>query len=84
MLRIQIRTTSLSQMRSPSRERHGHGCHRHVVSLPHSGAPAAGEGKMSRFSHLKKLREDTASNRQDGPLWRKPGMDASENSAGVL
>lgn len=49
VLRIQIRSTSLTQMRSPSRERHSHGSHRHVVALPHSDAPAAGEGKRPDF-----------------------------------
>lgn len=49
VLRIQIRTTSLAQMQSPSRERRSHGSHRHVVSLPHSGSPAAAEGKRPVF-----------------------------------
>lgn len=45
VLRIQIRTTSLAQMQSLSRERHSRGSHRHVVPLPHSGFPGAVEGK---------------------------------------
>lgn len=81
VLRIQIRTTSLAQMRSPSRERHSHGGHRHVVSLPTLRLLAKGNVP---FSMSEKRHEDTASNRQDEPLWRKPGMDASESSAGGL
>lgn len=84
MLRIQIRTTSLAQMQSLSRERHSRGSHRHVVPLPHSGFPGAVEGKTFRFFASEKLHEDTASDRRAEPLWRKPGMDASENSAGGL
>lgn len=54
MLRIQIRTTSLAQMQSLSRERHSRGSHRHVVPLPHSGFPGAVEGKKrSGFLPLK-------------------------------
>lgn len=53
VLRIQIRTTSLAQMQSPSRERHSHGGHRHVVSLPTLRRPGCWRRETSHFPCLK-------------------------------
>lgn len=79
VLGVEVRMTSPAQMHIQSRHRNMTAIATTSPCLVRSNGPDATEENAA----FEKLQENTRSHKQNNPLWRDPGKEASANSAGM-